>query len=544
MTIGEALVQYLEARGIEVIFGIPGVHTIELYRGLAKSKIRHITARHEQGVGFMADSYARVSGKVGVAFVITGPGITNMLTPMAQARADSVPLLVISGVNEAGSQGLGHGYLHELPDQLSLCAQVAKTATEIREASALVPCLDQAFTDFTTLRPAPIHVQIPTNVMKLPFAELIEDTPATADSSAMADASGFESQLNDAVARLLKSKKTVILTGGGAKHCDTALRNLAETLAAPVVLTTNGRGLMHQHPLCVPASPSLEAVRELIRKADCVLAVGTEIGHTDYDAYRDNGFPEIAQLIRIDISTEQLTQKPAAVGLQGDSQAVLSDLQASLDAANKTSNQNKDLVLKRFDEATARAADTRAKAQASLSDVYQGHISILNTLRDCYPDTYFIGDSTQLIYAGGMYYDHDRPGGWFNAATGFGALGYAIPAAIGAALAKPKQRIVCICGDGGAQFTLPELMTAVQETLNITFVIWNNRGYLEIESSMASAGIEVVGCDPQPPVFEYIAKACGITFTSCSNSSETLVEAIDSLSKVSGPTMIEIKAFQ
>ena len=100
MTIGEALVKYLEARGVDVIFGIPGVHTIELYRGLAQSGIRHITARHEQGVGFMADGYARASGKAGVAFVITGPGMTNMLTPMAQALADSIPMLVISGVNE------------------------------------------------------------------------------------------------------------------------------------------------------------------------------------------------------------------------------------------------------------------------------------------------------------------------------------------------------------------------------------------------------------------------------------------------------------
>ena len=119
-TIGEALIAQLAARDVEVVFGIPGVHTIELYRGIAASGIRHVTPRHEQGAGFMADGYARVSGKPGVALVITGPGLTNTLTPMAQARADSVPMLVLSGVNALPDLGKGLGLLHELPDQQAL----------------------------------------------------------------------------------------------------------------------------------------------------------------------------------------------------------------------------------------------------------------------------------------------------------------------------------------------------------------------------------------------------------------------------------------
>ncbi len=115
----------LEAHGVDTVFGIPGVHTVELYRGLARSKIRHVTPRHEQGAGFMADGYARVSGKPGVAFVITGPGLTNTITAMAQARADSVPMLVISGVNATATLGKGLGYLHELPDQRGMMEKVA-----------------------------------------------------------------------------------------------------------------------------------------------------------------------------------------------------------------------------------------------------------------------------------------------------------------------------------------------------------------------------------------------------------------------------------
>src|SRR5476649_438000 len=121
-TCGEVLVNLLERYGVDQVFGIPGVHTVELYRGLARSSIRHITPRHEQGAGFMADGYARVTGRPGVCFIITGPGMTNIATAMAQAYADSVPMLVISSVNARSQLGQGNGYLHELPSQRSLTA--------------------------------------------------------------------------------------------------------------------------------------------------------------------------------------------------------------------------------------------------------------------------------------------------------------------------------------------------------------------------------------------------------------------------------------
>src|SRR3954464_7024005 len=140
-TVGEALISLLEAHGVDTVFGIPGVHTIELYRGLARSKIRHITPRHEQGAAFMADGYARVSGKPGVALVITGPGLTNTITAMAQARADSVSMLVISGVNATATLGKGLGFLHELPDQRGMMEKVALLSLRVTGASELPDAL-------------------------------------------------------------------------------------------------------------------------------------------------------------------------------------------------------------------------------------------------------------------------------------------------------------------------------------------------------------------------------------------------------------------
>ena len=160
-TIGEELVAQLALRGVECVFGIPGVHTIELYRGLASSGIRHVTPRHEQGAGFMADGYARVSGKPGVAFVITGPGLTNTLSAMAQARADSVPMLVVSGGNILSSLGKGMGHLHELPDQQALAAMVALISERIEASSDLLPALERAFSLFKSARPGPVHIELP-----------------------------------------------------------------------------------------------------------------------------------------------------------------------------------------------------------------------------------------------------------------------------------------------------------------------------------------------------------------------------------------------
>ena len=142
--LGTFIPRFLAERGIDTVFGIPGVHTVELYRGLASSKIRHVTPRHEQGAGFMADGYARASGKPGVAFVITGPGLTNTITAMGQARADSVPMLVISGVNAMPTLGKGLGFLHELPDQRGMMEKVALLSLRVTEASELPGALAQA----------------------------------------------------------------------------------------------------------------------------------------------------------------------------------------------------------------------------------------------------------------------------------------------------------------------------------------------------------------------------------------------------------------
>lgn len=520
-TVGEALVKDLQARGVNTVFGIPGVHTVELYRGLAGSGIRHVTPRHEQGAGFMADGYARVSGRPGVAFVITGPGLMNTITPMAQARADSIPMLVISGVNRRDTLGKGLGHLHEMPDQLGVVSLVALSAERVSAAEDLAPVLNRAWNGFASERPGPRQIEVPLDVMPLdalPVVPSKDNAPALPPAADLARAGAM---LADATAPL-------ILAGGGARFADNILRALANRIDAPVVQTVNARGLMHGDPLSVPASPSLEAVRRLIGEADVVLAVGTEFGPTDYDMYGRGGAPWPKRLIRIEIDPEQMARHPVDLPLRGQSGPVLKAMLSQLPTAEVSKN------------GALRAEATRKAARAELDPAMTAQLEILEALRDAVPGTIMVGDSTQVIYAGNLYYDHDRPSGWFNAATGYGALGFSIPAAIGAAFASPDAPILCLCGDGGAQFTLPELMTAVDEKLPIRFLIWNNRAYGEIASSMEAAGFEVVGCHPTPPDFEHIARACGMPFRKVAMEPEEIVGAVRDLHSATGPALIEI----
>ena len=493
-TVGEALITLLERRGVDTIFGIPGVHTVEMYRGLDGSSIRHITPRHEQSAGFMADGYARASGKPGVCLLITGPGVTNAITPMAQARADSIPMLVISGVNRAATFGQEEGFLHELPDQQAMMAQVALLSQTLHRAEDLERVVERAFAAMTGARPGPVHIEVPLDVMKQQVA--VPPVRAAAPTVRAPE----PAILAEAAAHLSQAQRPLILAGGGAIDAADALQTLAETLDAPVVTTTNARGILGGHPLCIPASPTLPSVRALMADADVVLAIGTQFGRTDYDMYEDGAAPALTHLIRIDCDPVQATR-----GRLPDT-AIVADARLSVEGLLQCLGSQ---ATSRTTQGASRADATRISALSSLDDSYQSHIALIDTITEALPGCRIVGDSTQVIYAGNMYADIKAPRGWFNAATGYGALGYGPSAAIGAALGDGAP-VVCITGDGGLQFCLSELGTAMDEATPVIFLVWNNSGYQEIERYMVNNQITPEGVTPSAPDFAAVAKAYGM----------------------------------
>ncbi|MDR0808423.1 MAG: 5-guanidino-2-oxopentanoate decarboxylase [Gemmobacter sp.] len=492
---GVYLTHLLRTYDVDTVFGIPGVHTIELYRGLSGSGIRHVTPRHEQGAGFMADGYARASGKPGVCFIISGPGMTNILTAMGQAYGDSVPMLVISTVNAHGRMGSGEGWLHELPNQQATVAGVSAFSRTVHRPEELAPALAQAFAVFDSARPRPVHLELPIDVMLAPAGHLA--VPQTV--ARLARPRPDPGQIIEAAALLSAAKTPVILTGGGAVRAR-ALPALAEVLDAPVVMTTNARGILPPgHPLAVTLSASMPKTRELIAAADVLLAIGTEMGPTDYDMYENGGFGVTGTFIRLDIDPAQAMRGPSpALGIIGDAAAGAEALLAAV-------------TPRPAGEGAARAAT----AQAGLSDLpgmMPNDLVLLGLLRDTLPDTLIVGDSTQITYAGNLGFAARRPGGYFNSSTGFGTLGYGLPAAIGAALAEGRP-VMALSGDGGLQFTLGELSSAVEARAPVIRLVYDNKGYGEIKSAMVAQNLPPLGVDILTPDLGAIARACGWTVT-------------------------------
>lgn len=490
-TLAQWLVRALEAAGIDTAFGIPGVHTVELYRGLAGSALRHVTPRHEQGAGFMADGYARATGRPAACFVITGPGLTNTITAMAQAHADSVPMLVISSVNRRCELGMRQGRLHELAAQQRIAEVVTAFSHTLLSADNLPRVLSEAFAVFTSQRPRPVHIEIPRDLLAAPATAPVPERWPTARYRPTASVDGVAR----AVALLDSAERPVVLFGGGAIGDPAAARALVERLDAPTLTTINARGLLgNDHPLDLSTTASFAPIRRYLANADVVLAVGTELAETDYDMVFDNGFELGGALIRIDLDANQISRfKTPAVGLIGDAGAALRAIGAGIGVARRNG--------------AATVARLRQALDLERRPDIAPFLPLFHALESVLPEAIVVGDSTRPVYAGNFVARRAQPRRWFNAATGFGTLGYALPAAIGARLGRPDLAVVALVGDGGLMFTLSELASARDAGCPIIVILWHNAGYEEIRQYMQDAHVSPCGVDPTAPDFAAIARA-------------------------------------
>jgi acetolactate synthase-1/2/3 large subunit len=519
---GEVLVRLLERYQVDTVFGVPGNHTVQLYRGLAASCIRHVSPRHEQGAAFMADGYARASGRPGVCFLISGPGLTNASTAMMQALADSVPMLVITAVAARRDLGMGQGRLHELPDQRGLASQLTRFSHTLMDPRDLPKVLARAFAVFSSQRPGPVHIELPLDVITAPCDDRVVDPWPQPSPPAPAPAS-----LADASALLQAAKRPVLMLGGGAVAASGAAVAVAEILDAPVFNTVNAKGVVPaSHPLAVGASPSLAPVREALAAADVVLAVGTEWGETDYDMLFQGDIALSGQLIRVDIDAAQLArnQRPAL--------AIVSDAALFLEALAA-------LMTYRDRGGARRAAALRA-AIAGHEHVHGEFAQVFAAMRRAVPELLLVGDSTLPTYYAVWQYECESPRRYFHSATGGGTLGYAIPASFGARLAQPDLPVAALIGDGSAQFTLPELAAGVELGLPVAVMIWNNGGYGEIRNGMLAAGVTPVGVDLYTPDLLRASAALGC-HTASPEGLEELSGVLASAVQRDRPTVIELQ---
>ncbi len=529
-TVGGFVIRLLEAYGVEVVFGMPGAHTLELYRGLEGASIRHVLVRHEQGAGFAADGYARVTGKPGVCLLISGPGVTNAATPMGQAYSDSVPMLVISSTCRTDSLGKGWGMLHEVTDQRTTTAPLTAFSRTAFSAEDVSDAMAQAFAVFSAGRPRPVHIEIPIDVL----ARSCNLKPAAAVPAAPPAASGDE--IDRAAGMLSAAATPAIIVGGGARTAGAAIAEIAEHCGAAILTTEAAKGCVpDDHPLHLGAQLHRDEVRALLHDADTVLVLGSELAETDTwgDRLEFGG-----QLIRIDIDAAKLTDRcPAALAIHADAGTTAARIAAALPAKQAAPCWAE---AGGRAEAEDRVAGLKARFVADLDVLSLRHLEVLEVLRAVLPDDGVVmTDMTQIAYTGGRGFPVSRPGCWFHP-SGYGTLGYALPAAVGAKLGAPERPVVALVGDAGLLFTVQELATAVDEGLCLPILLWNNDGLGQIRDDMIAQGIAEIGVNPRNPDYIALARAFGCR-TAAPGGPEALGPALEDALAHSGPTLIEIR---
>jgi 5-guanidino-2-oxopentanoate decarboxylase len=524
-SVGQYVVALLAANDIDTVFGIPGVHNLELYRGIAATGLRHILVRHEQNAGFAADGFARASGRPAGAFVISGPGLTNILTGVAQARTDSVPMLIVASTPVEASLGKGWGVLHELDDQCEMAAGVTGSARSARSAEDARDHLRAAFASFQVGRQRPAYLEIPLDLLA---------RPTHLRPERFARVGGGPQPSPAVVARaaelLSEAQRPLVIAGGGARSAGEQLLRLIETLDGYLVTTVAGKGVLAEsHPASLGASLQFGTTQELVASADVVLAVGTELSETDF--YSGTRLEVNGRLIRVDIDATKLADHYAAdVGIWGDARASLEAITRALVATAP--------VASRWRTELGPATNHRSRISEQFNSGARACARLLRAIRDAVPDDAMVfSDMTQAAYLGNYAFTAERPGTWFHP-SGYGTLGYALPAAIGALLAGTGRAIVALAGDFGFQFTSQELATAVELELSLPIVLWNNGALGQIRDDMRAAGIAPTAVTGRNPDFVALARAYGAHGVRV-RGPEELTEAIRSALQRRGPTLLE-----
>jgi len=524
MTCGEAVMKLLAAYEVDTVFGMAGTMTLELYRGIARTGIRHVQCRNEQGASFMADGYARATGKPGVCTIIGGPGVTNAATGIAQAYCDSQPMLVLSGASPAPTQGKGWGAIHELTDQAAVTAGFTAFSAMVRYPDELPELIARAYAVFRGGRPRPVHLSLPRDVLPAPVEA--QWKTRRAPSLPMPDPAAID----EAADRLARAKRPLILVGGGAVGTRKPLTDIAERIGAPVLASNAGKGILpDSHPLSLGCSVLQEASKQALADADVVLLVGSEVAPGDHFLSR----LEISgDIIRIDIDPAELTSMySAAVPIQSDARAAMLALSSAL--SSRTSGAQRP-------EGEHWVREILARNAAKMTSLERLHARVWKILRPVLPaDAIVMGDATQIVYTGTFAMPMEMERCWYYSGN-YCALGPALPMAIGAKIGAPHRPVMAVAGDGGIMFTVSELATAAEERLALPVIVWNNDALQAIVEGMDEGHIPRIGVEPRSPDFLRLAESLDCHATRAA-SAEHLAKSVREALIAARPTLIEIR---
>ncbi len=517
----------LERVGVEVVFGYPGGACLPIYDALPDHPaIRHVLVRHEQGAAHMADGHARATGRAAVCMATSGPGATNLVTGLACAYMDSVPMVAITG--QVSTALMGRDAFQET-DVLGMVSPITKHAFLIERAEDIVPTIERAFAIAEGGRPGPVLVDIPKDVQNAmasaPGSAIARTRPAPPDHREI-----------EAAARLLaRAERPLIVAGHGVRlaRAHAELRELAERIDAPVAMTLLGLGAFPEdHPLALGMLGMHGSARtnRAVNEADVILGVGLRFD--DRVTGKIAAFAPRAQIVHVDIDPSQIGKNvPTAAAVLGDARAALAAIRDAVPAASRPDWRRTVAELE---------ARPRPRLVAFEERIELAPRPVVRALREvAAPDAYFVADVGQHQMWAAQQLGLTEPDR-FITSGGLGAMGYAFPAACGVQIARPHAEVWAIAGDGGAQMTLNELGTAVHERLPVKMVIFNN-GYLGMVRQWQQLFFnERISQTPiTSPDYEKLASAYGALGIRVERRGE-LRGALEAAKRHGGPAIVDV----
>jgi thiamine pyrophosphate-dependent acetolactate synthase large subunit-like protein len=530
LTGAQAIVATLRSYGVETIFGIPGVHTLPIYDVIrGESGLRHILARHEQGAGFMAEGYARASGRPGVVCTITGPGVTNVATPVASAYADSVPLFVISSGLPRASKGRARGELHELKDQHGVMEALAGWTRVVEYVEEIPEAIRDAWRIMLSGRPRGAYLQVPLDLLEesaeVEIPALPEAAPPRPDGEKIILAT-----------RLLhEAHRPLIVAGAGvtAAGANALLAELAELLQAPVLLGSKSHDVLPtDNPLVIASGGHVPSeLRALMARCDATLVVGSKLGA---ERTGDEHLALPAPLIRIDIDPSEIERSyPASVGIVSDARLALAALLKALRDLSHTAEYGSAVIIEEV-------AQVNAVLSSRTRRVFGESVALLNAVREGLPrDGSVIADMTMLGYASEQYFPVYEPRTYIHPSE-LCTIGCGLPLALGAKVAAPERPVVALCGDGGFLLNTGELATAAQERIPVVIVLFNDSTYTAVKSSQRRRFNErYIATDLLAPDYVALAQAFHLNAMRAETPA-ALRDAIQSALAATTATLIEV----
>jgi acetolactate synthase-1/2/3 large subunit len=472
LTGAQALIKSLEMEGVEVVFGLPGGAVLPAYDPILESSIRHILVRHEQGAGHMAEGYAHVTGRPGVALVTSGPGATNIVTPLADAFMDSIPMVVVTG--QVASASIGTDAFQEV-DTVGITRSVTKHNDLVMAAQDVPRAIKEAFHIATTGRPGPVLVDVPKDVLQ---DTMDWEWPDQLDLPGYRpDVEGDPAAIREAARLIVESARPVLYVGGGIlkARAAEALRELAELTGIHVVTTLMARGAFpDDHPLCLgmPGMHGNYTAVTAMQRSDLLVTLGARFD--DRVTGKLDGFAPDAKVIHADVDPAEIGKVRAPdVAIVGDCRRVVEELVRAVRDLTAGGLASPDRTAW-----TAAIDDWRERYPLAYEPWEEGDAlkpqQVIEALHASAPDGTILasGVGQHQMWAS-QYWRFNHPYTWVNSG-GLGTMGFAVPAAIGAKVGRPDKTVWAVDGDGCFQMTAQELTTASMERIPVKIAILNN----------------------------------------------------------------------